>query len=96
MNVKSERKRCVKASRQTEVNEVPLSEELQEDLDKFLQGVNAEPTSTEAFVIIFRPGGNGTVNVNVASWELTEELQNKMVDAIHKTINGEPLFYEFE
>lgn len=42
-------KKKVKATRQTKVNEVPLSDELQADLEKFLQGVNDEPTTTEAF-----------------------------------------------
>ena len=82
-------------ARQPAVNEVPLSKELQKDLDKFLYGVNEEYDATAAFVIVFRPGKGYTVDANVASWALAEEIETRITKAIAKALKGEPLFYSY-
>jgi hypothetical protein len=78
---------------------VPLTEELQADLDSFLQAVHNDEWSdggrtAEALVFIFRPSAiEGGVDVNVASRGFGDELQSKTVKAALKALNGKALFY---
>jgi hypothetical protein len=84
-----------RTQKQTEINEVPLPEPFQKKLDAFLLSVKYDAhESGSAFVIVFRPSEPvGGVDVNVASWGLTDKLQNKMLKAALVAIDGVPLYH---
>ena len=94
-----------KARKQTGVNEVPLSPFLHDSVQTFLRTVKDDQWSYEsdengeggrnsiALVIVLSSGEGKGVDVNVASYGLTDETQNKIVNAALKAISGEPLFY---
>ncbi|MGB7729577.1 MAG: hypothetical protein WBL50_16220 [Candidatus Acidiferrum sp.] len=92
-------------AQQKEVNEVPLSETLQEAADKFLRAVKdnewydndgdeEDGKSAMALVIVFRndPAGDGVL-ANVLNEGLGDDCQKLMTDAALKAISGKPLFY---
>jgi hypothetical protein len=95
-----------KARKQTVVNEVPLSPFLDDSVQTFLRTVKDDQWSYEsdengeggrqsiALVIVLSSGDGNGVDVNVANHGLTDEMQNKMVNAALKSISGEPLFYQ--
>lgn len=87
------------ATKQTEVNEVPLSETLQQAAEKFLRAVkdnewDEDEHTASALVIIFRSASGGNVDVNVLNEGLGDDHQTLMAEAALKAINGKPLFYE--
>lgn len=86
--------------KQTEVNEVPLSETLEQAANTFLQAVHANEWDDDdnnsmamALVLVFRSNPNGGVDVNALDMDLGEEYQKLMTDAALKAIAGKPLFY---
>jgi len=87
-----------KKQKQTAVNEVPLPKPFQKRLETFFQAVKYDANEHGlALVIVLRPSAiKNSVDANVASWGLTEEMQNKMAKAALKSINGETLYYSFD
>lgn len=84
-----------KPAGQKEVNEVPLSETLQQAADKFLYAAHRshkDDVGTLALVIVFRSSDSG-VDVNVLNEGLGDDYQKQMTDAVLQAINGKPLFY---
>jgi hypothetical protein len=87
--------------KQNEVNEVPLSETLQQAADKFLRAVkdnewDEDENTASALVLVFRSNGNGGVDANVLNEGLGDDYQKLMTDAALKAISGKPLFYTVE
>lgn len=80
-----------KSKKQRPINAVPLTDDQQTDVDKFLQGINTD--NALALVIILRTDGDGTVDANVLSMGLTDKLQDQMAKAALKAVSGKPLFY---
>lgn len=44
-------------------------------------------------IVLSNQGEGKSVDVNVENYGLTDETQNKMVNAALKAISGEPLFF---
>jgi hypothetical protein len=84
---------------QSEVNEVPMSESLQQAANKFLRAVKDnqwDDNTASTLVLVFRSNGNGGVDVNALNQDLGDEYQKLMTDAALKAISGKPLFYIVE
>jgi hypothetical protein len=98
----SKKTRTTGKKKQTAVNEVPLTKELQAELNSFLQAVHYDEwndggRTAEASVLIFRPSAiEGSVDVNVANEGWDDKLQNEVVNAVHKALHGKALFHSFD